>query len=270
MNKLARRIQGPVAVIGDVHGQLREVEIVLDRLRHQPDFQRRAIVFIGDLIDRGPDSRGVLDLVCDLIESHPVATVVCGNHELAMAGALGLIPTPEYSNWSQRWVSDYVSEPTFESFGLEHGDLIGLCAGLSERHHSLLSDLPWCVEHPDFLFVHAGLDPNTPFDMQMRILRERDYSLNRPPWLCSKSFVSGMIPRDCPKTVVSGHVQVPNVMMEDRRLLIDTTGGNGGDLSCVLLPEARIISSGNNPDPQPVPGGSRTGKSWWRFWAHSA
>ena len=65
MGRLAARIDGPVAVIGDVHGQVDQLLTVLDKLRRTRDFERRWIVFIGDLVDRGPDSKGVLDIVCD-------------------------------------------------------------------------------------------------------------------------------------------------------------------------------------------------------------
>ena len=271
MNTLATRIDGPVAVIGDVHGQTDELEAVLSRLRKLPDFDRRWLVFIGDLVDRGPDPRGALEIVCDLLESHPRTTVIAGNHELAMGGALGLMPTPDYAEWNTRWVRDYLSESTFESFGVEHGDLDGLKSQLTDRHVDLMSGLPWCVEHPEFLFVHAGLDPNTPFQMQLRILRQKDFTLNRPPWLCSKSFVSAPVPPDCPVAVVSGHVRVPEVSIQPKRILIDTTGGESGDLSCVLLPEKKVITSGVENRArtlQPVAAGhSSSGeKSWWKFW----
>ena len=265
MGRLAARIDGPVAVIGDVHGQVDQLLTVLDKLRQTRDFERRWIVFIGDLVDRGPDSKGVLDIVCDLMLEHPRTTVVCGNHELAMAGALGLIPAPEYANWGQRWLDDYGAEATFASYDVPNLDLAELKARMSEQHRALLADLPWVVEHPEYFFVHAGLDPNTPFAMQVRILRQRDYTLTRPQWLCSKSYVTSAIPPDCPVTVVSGHVQVPAVTFSTKRLLIDTTGGYGGDLSCVLLPENRVISSGSDQSSQAV-ATTGDGKSWWKLW----
>ena len=60
MSRLASRIQGPVAVIGDVHGQVEKLLTILDRLRELPDYEQRWIVFIGDLVDRGPDPRGAI------------------------------------------------------------------------------------------------------------------------------------------------------------------------------------------------------------------
>jgi serine/threonine protein phosphatase 1 len=100
--------------------------------------------------------------------------------------------------------------------------------------------------------VHAGLDPHQPYELQRQILHEKDFGLTNPPWLCSKSFVQANVPRDCPVTVVSGHVPVPAVHFGDRRLLIDTTGGIEGELSCVLLPENMVITSGEDAMPTPV------------------
>ena len=121
MVQFEEHIQGPVAVIGDIHGQVEKLLAVLDRLRQQPDYEQRWIVLIGDLVDRGPDPKGALDVVCDLMLEHSRTTVICGNHELAMAGALQLLPTPDYADWPTRWLADYGAESTFSSFGVEHG-----------------------------------------------------------------------------------------------------------------------------------------------------
>lgn len=265
MRPFKTRIDGPVAVIGDVHGQVDKLVAVLDRLQRLPDFERRWIVFIGDFVDRGPDPKGALDLFCDLAAKHPRTTAVAGNHEFAMAAALGLLPTPEYSNWASRWLDHYNADATFQSYGVEFGELQELHAALPEIHRTVLSDLPWCVEHPRYLFVHAGVDPNTPFEMQLRILRQKDFSLNRPQWLCSKTLVNADMPGDCPLTVVSGHVSFPQVQFRPKRILVDTTGGFAGDLSCVLLPEKKVITSGGAVL-QEASTAAGASKSWWKVW----
>ncbi|MDB4614131.1 metallophosphoesterase [bacterium] len=263
MAELSTRIQGPVAVIGDVHGQADKLLTILDKLRTLPDYEQRWIVFIGDFVDRGPDPKAALDIFCDLITSHPRTTAIAGNHEYAMAASLGLLPTPEYSTYDKDWLNHYLSETTFESYGAQFGDLDELRSKMPEHHKQLISILPWCVEHPKYLFVHAGLDPNMPFEMQLRILRAKDLSLNRPQWLCSKSYVTSNVPMDCPVTVVAGHVKVPEVDFQNKKILIDTTGGTEGDLSCVLLPENQVITSGLNPSRGPV-GVRPEKKSWWK------
>ncbi|NOX53108.1 MAG: metallophosphoesterase [Planctomycetes bacterium] len=263
VQQLAARIDGPVAVIGDLHGQVEQLVALLDRLHETPDFENRWLVFIGDFVDRGPDPKGGLDLVTELIRRRPNTTAVCGNHDLAMAAALGLVPTPDYSNWGERWLGHYDSQTTFDSYGASFGDFDELRARMPEQHRQFLATLPWCVEHPQLLFVHAGLDPNTPFDIQIRILREKDFTLNRPQWLCAKSLVRVDGPSDCPFTVVSGHVRVPQVEMRRRRILLDTTGGLGGPLSCVLWPEKQVITSDGE---HVAPSASPRSRSWWKVW----
>jgi serine/threonine protein phosphatase 1 len=252
MMTLPTEIDGTVAVIGDVHGQVEEVADILDQLRDSPDFEERWVVFIGDLVDRGPDPKRAIEQFLAFQEQHPRTTAISGNHEFAMAAALELIPTPEYSDWAQRWCDHYGAEETFASYGADFGDLDALYEALPQAHRDWLVGLPWIVEHPEYLFVHAGLDPNQPLAMQRAVLQERDFSLTRPPWLCSKSFVDAGVPDDCLQTVVSGHVPVPAVHFGDRRILIDTTGGVEGELSCVLLPEQIVITSGYSAPPEPT------------------
>lgn len=279
-SSLRTKIQGPIAVIGDVHGQTDKLAIVLDKLKALPDYEHRWLIFIGDFVDRGPDPRGSIELFRRTLRDHPKTTAIAGNHEFAMCAALGWLPTHEGSHWADRWIQHYNSETTFQSYGAEPGNLQELNANIPAEHRELLLNLPWCVEHPQLLFVHAGLDPNAPFAMQLRILHQKDFSLNRPQWLCEKSFVDADPPRDCPLTVVSGHVRVDEVVIRPKRILIDTTGGDMGDLSCVLMPERKVISSGSTgPKSRParptaasasgkmVSGKAATEKSaWWNLW----
>jgi serine/threonine protein phosphatase 1 len=237
------RITGPVAVIGDVHGQTEKLDAILTQLDQRGDLAKRWLVFIGDLVDRGPDPAGTLDLIAELIRDGVKTTVVSGNHELAMCGALNILPAPDYCDWRKRWLAGYGAETTFASYGVPFGNCEALSAAIPEEHRSIIADAPWSVEHPQFLFVHAGLDPHLPFAAQKNMLRVRDLSLNNPGWLCSKRWPFEALPGDCDKTVVSGHVPLREVQLDKNRILLDTTGGIDGDLSCVLLPERTIISS---------------------------
>lgn len=263
------KIQGPIAVIGDVHGQVEKLAIVLDKLKRQPDYQQRWIVFIGDFVDRGPDPKGCIDQFLTLLNEHPRTTAIAGNHEFAMCSALGWLPSREGSHWPDRWVRHYNSETTFASYGADFGNLDDLNAKVPAEHRELLTNLPWCVEHPQLLFVHAGLNPNSSFATQLRILHEKDATLNRPEWLCERAFVEADPPRDCPLTVVSGHVRVEEVQIRSKRILIDTTGGSDGDLSCVLMPEQQVVSSGagaNTKASRPRAASTVSKSSWWNLW----
>lgn len=267
MLRVPSRIDGPVAVIGDVHGQTDKLRRIIGQLARLPGVEHRWFVFIGDLVDRGPDPAGTVQLYCDLAKQHSRVTWVCGNHELAMAGSLGLLPLPDYVSFAQPWVDYYLSETTFESYGAPHGDLDALREALPESHAELLAGLPWMVEHSDFVFVHAGLDRNLPFDTQVRILRERDFSVSQPPWLYSRDFVLMGPPEDCPVPVVVGHVPMPSVHFENRVIATDTGSGHDGPLSCVLLPEMQVLSSEDDVA-VPLQPHSRSGgkRSWWRRW----
>ena len=268
MPSVPTRIDGPVAVIGDVHGQVDKLKRLIDKLGRTPGIANRWIVFIGDLVDRGPDPKGAVDIFCDIAGKHDKTTWVCGNHELAMAGSIGLIEVPSFVEWPSRWLPHYDSDKTFASYGVEHGDLAGLREALPEKHAALMSDLPWSVEHSNYLFVHAGLDNNLPFGTQVQILRARDYSLAHPPWLFDKTFVHGSAASDCPVTVVVGHVPLPQVRFGQGVIGTDTTGGVRGELSCVLLPENVVITSGEDPPGgfQRAPQSQQKKKSWWKPW----
>ena len=265
MASVPQRIDGPVAVIGDVHGQTDKLRQIIAQLARWPDIHRRWIVFIGDLVDRGPDPAGTVSLFCDLAKQHERVTWVCGNHELAMIGSLGLIKTPDYIDFKGRWLHAYDSHTTFESYGVAHRDLDGLRNALPEEHSRIMADLPWSVEHRDYLFVHAGLDRNMPFETQVRILRERDFTLSHPPWLYSKDFIINGPPMDAPVTVVIGHVPLPQVQFGNGQIATDTTGGIGGELSCVMLPENIVLQSGS-ARPQPVISAGAQKRPWWKAW----
>ena len=239
--KIETRIDGPAAVIGDVHGQTDKLKSILRRLADRDDFQDRWIVFIGDFVDRGSDSKGTVDLVLDLFASHPKTTAVAGNHDFAMACALGILDG--HAAWRDKWVDRYDSENTFLSYGCEHGDLATLQAAIPASHTDFLQSLPWVIEHPDYVFVHAGLDMNEQYAPQIEQLRQRDVKLEWPEWLCSIELCKHQAPLGCSRSVVTGHVNVSTVKFHHKRICIDTTGGWKGNLSCVLLPEHEVLTS---------------------------
>ncbi len=260
--RLASRIDGPVAVIGDVHGQLDLLDRLVERLGRCGDFDNRWIVLLGDLVDRGPDPRGVIQRVIELITTHPRTTVVCGNHDLAMAGSLGLVPVPPEADWARRWRRGYQCETTFGSYGVAAGDFEGLARAVPEEHAGLLAELPWVVEHPEVIVVHAGLVPELPTATQLKMLHHRDFSLHRPPWLCRKDLGTDVSPGDCRVPIASGHVARRQPYVGTRRILLDTTGGVGGELTALLLPENELVTS--HRDARPVR------RRWWPFGRRAA
>ncbi|MCB1044635.1 MAG: metallophosphoesterase [Acidobacteria bacterium] len=198
----------PVAIIGDVHGCIDELEHLLDQLDGRP------VVFVGDLINKGPDSLAVLERVLSL-----QARAVIGNHELGFLSYLK----------SKRHHVDF--EEVERQLGIH-------CANWARW----IQALPTFIETPDWLVVHAGLVPGQhPAESDPRVLtRIRTWDgtgkrLNNPadpPWF---DLYDGQ------KLVVFGHWAVRGLVMEDRVIGLDTGCVYGGQLTAVLLPERRLV-----------------------------
>jgi hypothetical protein len=145
---VATLLDGPVDVIGDVHG---EIDALLSLLGHlgyantgsHPDGRRA--VFVGDLCDRGPDSPAVLDLVMDRVRLG-LAQCVLGNHELNV-----LLGAPKHGNG---WFFDRNHE-------LQSGEFLHSRAATPERRRAwvgFLDRLPLALERADLRIVHACWD----------------------------------------------------------------------------------------------------------------
>jgi serine/threonine protein phosphatase 1 len=236
-------ISGPFAVIGDVHGHIGPLQSLLDNLKSAiVDYDERWLVFMGDLVDRGHDPRATVELLIDLVKNRGKTTCIMGNHEFVLLAALGLYGKILEREYAESYLELYSPEPTFRSYGVEPGDLRGLRRAIPEEHLTFLLDLPWCVEADGHLIVHAGLRPGEPYEAQLKKLRNREMNPGQP-WLHEQQLVTAQPPHDCPVTVVSGHVRFANVVLAKKRILVDTTGGRGGRLSAVLLPERRVYNS---------------------------
>ena len=133
------------------------------------------------------------------------------------------------------------SEATFEAYGCWPGDLAGLREAMPDEHLQALADLPWCLEHPELLVVHAGLQPDRSTARQLAALRARDGRNGRPPWLCDHGLTVPALPPDCERIVISGHRVVERVHDGPRRVLLDTGAGYGLRLSAWTWPERRVI-----------------------------
>jgi serine/threonine protein phosphatase 1 len=236
-------IEGPFAVIGDIHGYMPPLENLLEIIKTKTDdYYDRWLVFVGDLVDRGGNPRKAIELVIDLIKNRGRTTCIMGNHEFVLLSALGQLGPELEQEYAEPYVEVYDPEFTFQSYGVKQGDLPGLRRAIPQEHLDFLLGLPWCVEAEGYLIVHAGLLPDRPYREQVKKLRSRELNPGQP-WLHEQRLVTPELPPDCPVTVVSGHVRYPEVVMTEKRILLDTTGGCGGRLSAVLLPERRVFTS---------------------------
>jgi serine/threonine protein phosphatase 1 len=174
--------------------------------------QPAKFVFLGDYIDRGPDSRGVVEFLINLQSQQP-DLIVClaGNHEEL---ALAALYAGEYENWLRNG-----GDETLRSYG------IGSVADLPPHHIDWLSTL--VDQHDDGrrLFVHAGINPLRPLDQQ----DDHDLRWIREPFLSDD--------RDYGRLIVHGHTPLQTGTPDQRhnRLNLDTGAVFGRPLTAAVF-----------------------------------
>lgn len=234
-----------VWAVGDIHGRSDLADGLLNAIRADLSAVgagRRVLVFLGDHIDRGADSRGVLNRLCDL-EADPALEVhfIRGNHEDRMEAFL---TDPAVGpSWC-----DYGGRDTLFSYGVSpptmRGDMPGwgetaraLAEALPEPHHRLLRSQTLSVTIGDYFFCHAGARPGVPLADQL----PEDLMWIRQPFLDH--------PAPFEKVVVHGHTPTEVVVSNERRIGIDTGAYATNVLSAVRLAgEARLLLQAKGRD----------------------
>jgi len=241
-----------VYAVGDIHGRLdlltslmRQVTDHAARIGAEHPVGRKVIVCVGDYVDRGPDSKGVIDFLLDLPQAQALAdsaqalpgsaqaagfTLKCliGNHERMM---LDFLVEPE--TVGQMWLRNGGLE-TLQSYGVGFDTAAprvqefqrardALAAALPARHKEFLDQLLLTHREGDYLFVHAGLKPGVALDAQ----READMLWIRGPFLHT--------PADYGCLVVHGHTITPEPEWEAWRIGIDTGAFYTGRLTALAL-----------------------------------
>jgi serine/threonine protein phosphatase 1 len=155
--------------IGDIHGCLKTlVKIIEDRIRvTREDF----IYLVGDYIDRGPDSRGVLDYLAGLSREGYHVNPIMGNHEEMLLETL--IDPGHLRNWMYNG-----AETTLRSFSLDPDDPLtgGIVHGIPKKYIGMIEKLPYYVELDDYLIVHATFNfyMDNPFEDNYSMVWSRD------------------------------------------------------------------------------------------------
>jgi serine/threonine protein phosphatase 1 len=130
--------------IGDIHGGVKTLKALLNALNLR---QEDRLFMLGDYVDRGPDSKGVLDTIMQLVEERYDVTALLGNHDEMMLKAI----TDPSDNLARSWFGDWG-----ESFG------IGDPKEVPEKYVNFLTSLPMIAVEHDYVLVHAGLAYNAP------------------------------------------------------------------------------------------------------------
>lgn len=205
-----------IFTVGDIHGCHDKLTALLSRMDWRPE-SGDLLVFLGDYIDRGPQSYDVVETLLEIIDSDPNGVItLMGNHEKMFLDFLNGEELPHlFSNGMAATVRDY-------------------CKGdrqLSADHLMFYRNLRLFFETDDYIFVHAGLMPGRPLEEQSL----SDLLWIRDPFLDSEF--------DFGKTVVFGHTPFKEPFIAPGRLGLDTGAVYGGDLTCCVLPEMRFITA---------------------------
>ena len=213
--------------IGDIHGSLESLERLMDKI--SPDLERDRLLFVGDYIDRGLQSRGVVDYIIRLKNLAPPGQIIClkGNHEAMFLNYLqgrdielflfngGLATLRDY--WGANWE--------------ELEELV-----LPLDHRRFFEELRLYYETPDYLFVHGGVRPGVPL---------ADQGEDDLLWIRG-DFITSM--QDFGKKVIFGHTPFRQPLLMPNKIGIDTGAAYGNKLTCLKLPREEFISLGREPD----------------------
>ena len=204
--------------IGDVHGCLDQLQRLIELCERDAGQQRSKFVLLGDYIDRGRDSRGVIAFLMDLQKWSP-DEVIClrGNHEDLLLAAL------ESEDAEQGWLSSGADE-TLQSYRVTRAQ------DLPSSHIDWIRSLPLFHDDGQRFFVHAGVNPERPLDQQ----RSRDLLWIREPFLsCDKDFG---------RLVVHGHTPIKSGSPDQRpnRLNLDTGAVYGRALTSAVFAGQQI------------------------------
>jgi serine/threonine protein phosphatase 1 len=219
---------------GDIHGRsdlLKETFTAIDADIAQNPVSRSIEVFLGDYVDRGPDSAHTLDL---LIERgrHRETVFIKGNHE---AFLLEVLRDPsKLEDWRQfgglQTLMSYGLQPTLNPDAAEQTDLIKAFAAAMPRDHlTFLESLKPSFVCGDFFFVHAGVRPGIPLKEQ----QESDLLWIRNEFLDSDE--------DFGKFIVHGHTPVQKPDIRPNRINIDTGAYATGNLTLLTIQGSRML-----------------------------
>ncbi|HET9530793.1 MAG TPA: metallophosphoesterase family protein [Blastocatellia bacterium] len=212
-------------VIGDIHGRLNLLDQLISNVPW--DVKSDKIVFLGDLIDRGPDAPGVVDRVISLVGENPAIVVLRGNHEQMLLDCL------DYRD-IQWLIPENGGLATLSSYGIDIDEIDDVTdIIIPEEHIQFMRTLPFYHEDEQAIYVHAGLVPDEhPSETDPDVLM----------WTRDIDFFKGYDGKLC----FFGHTPTQYLPRERRQrrfsiyihgscVGIDTSGENESPLSCIQV-----------------------------------
>ncbi|MBO9099408.1 serine/threonine protein phosphatase [Rhizobium sp. K1/93] len=223
-----------IYAIGDVHGCMGLLRKAYDRILQDdpPSPGKKLVVFLGDYVDRGEDSKAVLEFLTRPCTEGVEHVCLCGNHDAEFFRFL-LNPKATMS-----WL-EFGGVETLASYGIDADHILKSGGGLPvldrvvkqavpAHHMSLLASLPIMLEVGRLVFVHAGIRPGVP------LVEQTDHDLL---WIREPFLTSG--PK-LPVFVFHGHTVQPEPTFGPRRVAIDTGAYATGRLTVLRISEGKI------------------------------
>ncbi len=218
-----------IYAIGDIHGRLD----LLDTLMGQIDADDAArgpaesqIIFLGDLVDRGPHSAGVVERAYQITQAKPGTRLLTGNHEEVFLKAL------DGDDKALRLFCRIGGRETILSYGLSEDQyqqldydqlMVEIQRIVPQHHREFLGTFEDLIEIGDYAFVHAGISPDAPLSAQqpsdLRWIRE--------------GFLNHPLPFE--RIIVHGHTITAEIETRPNRIGIDTGAYASGKLSVLCL-----------------------------------
>jgi len=229
--------------IGDIHGRLDLLEQLLAMI-DRDDAGRlpmeTTLVFLGDLVDRGPNSAGVVECLRLLAHAKPGTRFLSGNHEEVFLRAVndpGLEALKFFCRIGGREtiLSYGISEANYNAMDYEELKAT-LTARVPQSHVTFLESFEDKIEIGDYLFVHAGIRPGVALDDQ----RPRDLRWIREPFLDYATQHERMI--------VHGHTITADIDEHSNRIGIDTGAYASGRLTALGMEGTSrwVLQTGNS------------------------
>lgn len=222
-----------VYAVGDVHGRLDRLLLLDAAIRRdvasRPPAGEAIAILLGDYIDRGPDSKGVVNVLTRRNFGGLKTRFLMGNHEDAL---LRFLEEPQSGG---AWLS-FGGVATLASYAVkaaEGPDRLRLLSEslkeqLPDAHLDFYRSLELHIELGGFLFVHAGVRPGRALDRQTR----NDLLTIREPFMSAKSL---------PWRVVHGHTVIDAAEFRSTRISLDTGAYATGTLSCAVIEGSEAI-----------------------------
>ena len=236
-DKPQRRLPDGIRIyaVGDIHGRadlLQQIFAVIEVDQARSPIDRAIEVYLGDYIDRGPQSGRTLDLLIDRGRSRE-AVFLKGNHESYFLEVLG--DPAKIESWRQfgglQTLISYGIQPPLNPNAAEQVKLIRqLTEVMPGRHLEFLRSLKRSFTFGDFFFVHAGVRPGIPLKEQ----QESDLLWIRHEFLDSR--------KDFGKFIVHGHTPVPQPDFRPNRVNIDTGAYATGNLTLLRIQGTSMLA----------------------------